>query len=33
MGPAVIGANVAKMIKEHLLTLRSKMITMVHIEG
>ena len=33
MGPAVIGAHVAKMIKEHLLTSRSKMITMVHIEG
>ena len=33
MGPAVIGANGVKMIKEHLLTSRSKMITMVHIEG
>ena len=33
MGPAVIGANVAKMVKEQLLTSRSKMITMVHIEG
>ena len=33
MGPAVIGAHVAKMIKEHLLTSRSKIITMVHIEG
>lgn len=29
MGPTVIGANAAKMIKEHSLTSRSKMITMV----